>query len=115
MPWPATSPERLRSLGSALKERRRRSEARHLGASLIDFVRAAWRVVEPGRAYQHNWHIEAIAEHLEAVTRGDIRRLGINVPFPTMKSTLGGGMWPARTRTFRPPSQWLTLRTAADL
>ena len=28
----------------------------------------------------HGWHIDAIAEHLEAVTAGEINRLLINVP-----------------------------------
>lgn len=48
--------------------------------SLADFVREAWHVVEPGTPYVHGWHVDAIAEHLEAVTAGQITRLLINVP-----------------------------------
>ena len=54
---------------------------RHLAV----FIRQAWHVVEPGE-YSHNWHIDAIAEHLEAVTRGEIRWLLINMPPRCMKS-----------------------------
>lgn len=63
--------------------------------SLADFVRQAWHVLEPGQPYAHGWHIDAICEHLEAVTNGDITRLLINVPPGTMKSMLVGVFWPA--------------------
>lgn len=64
-------------------------------ASLADFVKQAWHVLEPGQPYIHGWHVDAICEHLEAVTRGDISRLLINVPPGTMKSTLVSVFWPA--------------------
>ena len=57
---------------------------------LVNFVRRAWPVVEPGTAYVHGWHIEAIADHLEAVSAGEINRLLINVPPGTMKSLAVG-------------------------
>lgn len=47
--------------------------------SLFDFLRMAWPHFDPSR-FAPNWHLEAIAEHLEAVTDGEIRRLLINVP-----------------------------------
>lgn len=37
--------------------------------------------------YQHAWHLEAVAEHLEAVAFGDIRKLCINMP-PRHSKTL---------------------------
>ena len=36
--------------------------------SLAGFVREAWHIVEPTTEYVHGWHIDAIYEHLEAVT-----------------------------------------------
>ena len=63
--------------------------------SLADFVREAWHVVEPGTPYVHGWHVDAIAEHLEAVTAGQITRLLINVPPGCMKSLLTAVFWPA--------------------
>lgn len=67
--------------------------------SLADFVRMAWPVLEPLRGgettYKHGWHIDAVCEHLEAVTRGELTRLLINVPPGTMKSMLVNIFWPA--------------------
>jgi predicted phage terminase large subunit-like protein len=45
--------------------------------------------------YVHGWHIDAIAEHLEAVTRGEISRLYVNVPPGAMKSLMVSVFWPA--------------------
>jgi len=63
--------------------------------SLSAFVRMAWHVIEPAQPYVHGWHIDFICDHLEAVTRGDINRLLINVPPGTMKSLLVSVFWPA--------------------
>jgi hypothetical protein len=65
--------------------------ARRLG----DFVRQAWHVVEPSTLFVPGWHIDAIIEHLEAVSRGQIRNLLINVPPRHMKSLLAAVFWPA--------------------
>ena len=53
---------------------------------LIDFVRLMWPAVEPARKFVDGWPIEAICDHLEAVTSGEIKRLIINVPPGMMKS-----------------------------
>lgn len=63
--------------------------------SLIDFVRLAWPVLEPSMPYVHGRHLDVLAEHLEAVTVGQINRLLINIPPGTMKSMLAGVLWPA--------------------
>lgn len=63
--------------------------------SLVEFIRRAWHVLEPGTEYVHGWHMDAIAAHLEAVTAGQITRLLINVPPGTMKSMATGVFWPA--------------------
>lgn len=63
--------------------------------SLSFFIKRAWRSLEPAQPYSHGWHIDALAEHLEAVTKGQITRLLINIPPGTMKSMMVGVMWPA--------------------
>lgn len=63
--------------------------------TLSGFIREAWHVVEPNSTYVHGWHLDAIAEHLEAITDGRINRLLINVPPGTMKSLLTSVLWPA--------------------
>jgi len=63
--------------------------------SLAEFIKQAWHVVEPGNPFVHGWHIDAICEHLEACTRGDITRLVINIPPGCMKSLILNVFWPA--------------------
>ena len=62
--------------------------------SLTEFVRQGWRNIDPA-PYVPGWHLDAIAEHLEAVTYGEIRRLIINVPPRTSKSSMTSVAWPA--------------------
>ena len=62
--------------------------------SFAEFIRLAWPHVIPDKL-TWNWHISAIAEHLEAVARGEITRLLVNVPPGTSKSTIIGVMFPA--------------------
>lgn len=59
------------------------------------FVRMAWHVVEPSRPFSDNWHIGAVSEHLEALYRGQIRKLCINEPPGCMKSLLCNVFFPA--------------------
>jgi predicted phage terminase large subunit-like protein len=59
------------------------------------FVKLAWHVVEPDVPYVHNWHVDAIGLHLEAVLDGRIRNLLINMPPRMSKSTLVSVMFPA--------------------
>lgn len=50
------------------------------------FFRLSWPQIEPGSEYVHGWHLDALADHLAAVTEGEITRLLINVPPGTMKA-----------------------------
>lgn len=75
--------------------------------SLHSFTQQAWPVVEGGREFVDNWHIQAICEHLEAVTKGDIRNLLINIPPRMTKSTLVGIMWPAWAWLHYPDIKWM--------
>ena len=63
--------------------------------SLSEFIKQAWHVLEPGQPYIHGWHIDAISQHLEAVTANQITRLLINVPPGMMKSMATSVFWPA--------------------
>lgn len=44
------------------------------------------REVEPSIDYRHNWHIDCVAEHLQAVWDRDIKRLIINIPPRSLKT-----------------------------
>lgn len=49
------------------------------------FTERVFGVVSPGDRYEHNWHIDAIAEYLKGLENLDIRRLVINMPPRFMK------------------------------
>ena len=52
---------------------------------LSKFARRVWKIVDPAK-YVHNWHIDAVSDHLMAVNDGTIRRLLINLPPRMMKA-----------------------------
>lgn len=82
---------------------------------LREFVRQAWPIVEPATPFVPGWHIDAIIEHLEAVSRGQIRNLLINVPPRHMKSLLVSVFWPAWEWIRFPERRWLYSSYAAQL
>lgn len=82
--------------------------------NLADFVRQAWAFVEP-EPLIWNWHLDAICLHLEAVTRGEIRKLLINVPPGHAKSLVVAVLWPAWIWTQRPEWRSLFASYAAEL
>lgn len=88
------------------RERDRRLAARAKD-HLPDFVRAAWHVVEPSTPLAWGWHLDAICEHLEAVSRGDIKNLLITVPPGCTKSIIVAVMWPAWVWATDPSLRWL--------
>lgn len=101
-----------RARREAENERRRVAEnaeaIRARCVRLSGFVREAWHVLQPETPYVHGWHIDAICEHLEAISDGRINRLLINVPPGTMKSLLVSVFWPAWEWTTRPSLSYLT-------
>lgn len=87
--------EERRRQAESVRDEKSRAATRERCKSLAAFVREAWPVLEPVAEYHHNWHVDAICQHLEAVTDGRITRLLINVPPGSMKSLLVSVFWPA--------------------
>jgi predicted phage terminase large subunit-like protein len=82
---------------------------------LREFVRQAWPIIEPFTPFVPGWHIDAIVEHLEAVSLGQIRNLIINVPPRHMKSLLVSVFWPAWEWLRWPERRWLYSSYGAQL
>lgn len=82
--------------------------------SLANFIRLAWPIIEP-RELIWGWHIDCICEHLEAVTKGEINNLIINIPPGHMKTLSVNVLWPAWEWTFDPGSKWITSSYAQTL
>ena len=91
-----------------IAERELKEESEYLSGSLVEFVKASWEHLEPETEYVHNWHVDAICEHLEAVSRGQIRRLQVWMPPQSMKSRLVSILWPAWEWTFAPGTKYWT-------
>lgn len=69
---------------------------RELGReSLYAFVKLAWPILEPSTPFLDNWHIRLICEKLESVSSGECKRLIINVPPGSAKSSLVCVLWNA--------------------
>ena len=83
--------------------------------SLRKYVDQAWPLVEPGRPFVPGYHIDAICEHLEAVSSGQIRRLIINIPPRSGKSLLVSVFWPTWDWARHPEIRWLYSAYALSL
>lgn len=79
------------------------------------FLESAWSTVEPGVEFKPNWHIDAIANHLEAVAKRDVRRLIINVPPRHGKSLLTSVCWLPWIWTHEPSLKLLCASYAKEL
>lgn len=77
------------------------------GRSLAAFCRGAWPIIEPGTTLEWNWHLDAICEFLEAVTRGEIRDGAIEMPPRLLKSRFGSVLWPAWVWATQPEMRWI--------
>ena len=59
------------------------------------FLRKAWPWISGGDMLSWNWHLDAIAEHLERIGRGELRRSLINLPPRNGKSKTVSVIWVA--------------------
>lgn len=75
--------------------------------SLLHFIKRAWKIVEPATPFVGGWHIEAICAHLEAITRGEIKNLIINMPPRHMKTLIVSIFWPCWEWLSNPSRTWL--------
>jgi len=107
--------ETKEALRRELVARRLAEEAEEFSGSLVHFVRAGWEHLKPEVPYVHNWHIDAICEHLEAVSHGEIKRLQIWIPPQSMKSILASVCWPAWEWTYAPGMSYWTASYSTDL
>ena len=116
------SPARLSSLEREWTRRKAAAAARRAAAMaeagrrrLADFIRAAWPQVEPGRPLVWGRHLDAMCEHLEAVTAGQIQNLVIEIPPGCTKSRLVGVFWPCWEWLRAPETRWLFFSNSDDL
>lgn len=89
--------------------------------SLYEFMKQGWQYIDSA-PFTDGWPVEAVAEHLQAVADGQIRRLIVNIPPRCSKSSLTSVAFPAwvwaqpwRTHTSGPGVHFLHASYALQL
>jgi predicted phage terminase large subunit-like protein len=106
----ATQRKPVTSRRQSLENTRAAQAKKHLRR----FVKAAWPLVE-AVPLVWSWHIDEICDALEAVSRGEISRLLINIPPGCMKSYLCSVFWPSWVWASDPSVRFLTSSYGAHL
>lgn len=88
---------------------------RPLSEDFIAFLAKVFAEVAPGQKFLMNWHLDVMAEHLEAVRRGELNRLIINVPPRSLKSVMVSVAWPAWLLGQRPTTKVMAASYAQAL
>ncbi|NIJ60254.1 putative phage terminase large subunit-like protein [Pseudochelatococcus lubricantis] len=81
----------------------------------MSFVERCFVTLTPAVAFQDNWHLHAIAHHLDLVRQGKIRRLIINLPPRSLKSIMASVAFPAFVLGHDPARRIICVSYAADL
>jgi len=71
------------------------------------FFREAWKFFNPGRELTWSWHYDLLCEHLMLVKKRQLRRLILNVPPRTAKSTIATMSFPCWVWTTEPKHEFL--------
>jgi predicted phage terminase large subunit-like protein len=79
------------------------------------FIGKSFHLLTPGARYLPNWHIHALAHHLELVRLGKIRRLMINMPPRSLKSIVTSVAWPAFMLGRDPSARIIAVSYGSDL
>lgn len=79
------------------------------------FIGKTLSTVDPGAEFLPNWHINLIAEYLEAVRKSQITRLIINMPPRSLKSVCVSVAWPAWILGHDPKARIIAASYAASL
>ena len=72
-------------------------------------------MIEPATLFVGGWHLDAVCDHLEAVTRGAIRNLVILIPPRHTKSILTSVCWPVWDWIAHPAHRFLFASYSAGL
>jgi len=86
-----------------------------LRSDQVAFTQQCFHTVDPAHDYSHNWHIECLIEYLQAMERGEIRRLIVNMPPRCLKSIAVSVAWPAWLLGQNPSAQIITGSYGYDL
>jgi predicted phage terminase large subunit-like protein len=86
-----------------------------LRAEFTAFLQRCFLTLNPRATFLPNWHIDALAYHLELVRRGEILRLIVNMPPRSLKSILCSVAFPAFMLGHDPTKRVIAVSYSADL
>lgn len=81
------------------------------------FAQKAFTIIEPGTPFEYSWHLDCLAEHLQAQFEGDseLRRLIITIPPRCLKSVMVAQLYPAWALGKEPHHQFIGASYAHTL
>ena len=79
------------------------------------FIHRSFNALTPGQRLAMNWHIQALAFHLEQVRHGELRRLIVNMPPRSLKSLITSVSWPAFVLGHDPTKRLIVASYASEL
>ncbi len=82
---------------------------------LPSFIQKCFYSLAPSASYLSNWHIEALAYHLELVRIGKIRRLIVNMPPRSLKSIICSVAFPAYLLGHDPTKRVICVSYGSEL
>jgi predicted phage terminase large subunit-like protein len=112
MPTEATT-EGLRPLEKAALLRSQLAEK--LANDFAAFVKKAWRILHPTRPLVWSWHYDLLCEYMTAVKLRKVKRLIVNVPPRTAKSTIATICFPCFVWASDPSQNFLSASYSLDL
>lgn len=90
------------------RQKRIAASAKLCERTLHNFTERAWHLIEPTQPFRSGWMVRAVCDHLQALARGQIKDLLINVPPGCSKSTLCSVMLPVWWWIHNPEGRFLT-------
>lgn len=113
-----TRGEALAHIDAALARKRSNEsvaeEAARLAGSFREFIRAAWPIVVPV-PFVKTWHVDTLADHVQAAYEREIPRLLITIQPGSLKSTIITVLGPAWRWTHAPEERFVTASHSDDL
>jgi len=79
------------------------------------FIHRAFQITNPGRTFEENWHIDAIAHQLRLSAEGKQNRLIIATAPRTLKSVIASVAYPAWVLGHNPSARIITVSYGAEL
>lgn len=79
------------------------------------FIHQCFHHLAPSTPYRPNWHIDALAYHLERARTGKLRRLIVNMPPRSLKSIITSVAFPAYALGHNPSLRLIGVSYGSDL